>query len=262
MSFEAGGGVVEDAIVHEGEGDGRAALTVNLAKIQTGPIPEFQPIGCTAGHSCRNDRFAKNRAARCRIGEGVPHFSLCIPQGMARNRKTTKPNGDDRIPPAELRRLRGHFAAKLGISLSPPTDRRNLPKHAEIRAFWAPKLVEIGKFDSIEEVMEDDYCFACGFKTHRKTQRAHISARVGDPSKDRIDNVHLLCHVCHVDSEYFDGDAYWNWLKNRTFQDRTISLMMQLGANAADIKAFLCGDETGCEPFLDRLKQRLDPELV
>jgi hypothetical protein len=111
--------------------------------------------------------------------------------------------------------------------------------HREIRIFWAPKLVELDKFDSIEEVVAEDYCFACGFKWPLKTQRAHISARVGDPSKDQIDNLHLLCHVCHVDSEWLGGEAYWDWLKKRTVWDRFVSAMMRAGATTAEVKAAL-----------------------
>ncbi len=88
----------------------------------------------------------------------------------------------------------------------------------KVKEFWAPKLVELGKFDSIYEVMEmpildedgEDrhYCFACGRMS--AVERAHILARC-EGGSDGVENIHLLCHQCHVLSELLSGDHYWRW---------------------------------------------------
>ena len=41
--------------------------------------------------------------------------------------------------------------------------RKGMPSKKKIREYWAKWLVEQQKFDSVSEVMEDEYCFACGF---------------------------------------------------------------------------------------------------
>ena len=88
----------------------------------------------------------------------------------------------------------------------------------KVKEFWASKLVDLGKFDSIHEVMESPisdqdgeqchYCFACG--KMGDVDRAHILARV-EGGSDGVENIHLLCHYCHVLSELLSGDHYWRW---------------------------------------------------
>jgi len=81
---------------------------------------------------------------------------------------------------------------------------RHMPTKRMIKANWEPYLLLLEKFDSPEELWEDDYCFACGLKPYAtsKTERAHIIPRVygGD---DTVDNLHLLCKKCHRYSEFF-----------------------------------------------------------
>lgn len=88
----------------------------------------------------------------------------------------------------------------------------------KVKKFWASKLVELEKFDSIHEVMETSisdedgeerhYCFACGKMSD--VERAHILARC-EGGSDGVENLHLLCHYCHVLSELLSGDHYWRW---------------------------------------------------
>lgn len=110
---------------------------------------------------------------------------------------------------------------------------RKMPTCDAIRRHWAEKLVEIGKFDSVQEVMEANYCFACGMIVESVTQpaeedqgqvleRAHIKARC-EGGTDDLDNLHLLCEICHKDSEFHEGTEYWDWLGKRTAVDVAIS---------------------------------------
>lgn len=88
--------------------------------------------------------------------------------------------------------------------MMPNPEPRHMPTKRMIKANWEPYLLLLEKFDSAEELWEDDYCFACGLKPYptSKTERAHITPRVygGD---DSVDNLHLLCKKCHRYSEFF-----------------------------------------------------------
>jgi hypothetical protein len=85
---------------------------------------------------------------------------------------------------------------------------RRMPAADVVRRHWAERLVAMRKFNSVEQVLEAEYCFAC---VHKRTlQRAHILARAeGGP--DDAENLHMLCHMCHKGSELLSGDAYWDW---------------------------------------------------
>ena len=54
-------------------------------------------------------------------------------------------------------------------------------------------------------------CFACGMDCIT-IDAAHILARV-QGGENILDNIHLLCRVCHVESEMLTGKAYWYWLE-------------------------------------------------
>ena len=56
-------------------------------------------------------------------------------------------------------------------------------------------------------------CFACGIDG-KTVDAAHIIGRwmVGE-SDNSFKNIHLLCRVCHTNSENLTGGAYWYWLK-------------------------------------------------
>ena len=59
--------------------------------------------------------------------------------------------------------------------------------------------------------VDDNTCFKCGFTTHgTAVERAHISSFYA--TKDNsVDNLHLLCKNCHLESEVYEGDSYWVW---------------------------------------------------
>jgi hypothetical protein len=89
------------------------------------------------------------------------------------------------------------------------TEPRKMPTKKAIKDFWAEHLVKIGKFDSVEELAEADYCFACGME--EKTERCHIMPRFNQGSDD-VSNLHLLCSDCHKSSEFLFGEMYETWL--------------------------------------------------
>jgi len=88
---------------------------------------------------------------------------------------------------------------------------RRLPSKKVIKEHWREMLVGF-KFDSDFEYDEADYCWACGMY-NGPTQRAHISARCNSHD-DSAGNLHLLCGMCHKDSEFLEGEEYWDWFNN------------------------------------------------
>lgn len=101
------------------------------------------------------------------------------------------------------------------------TQYRSMPSVRAIREYWAPVLARIGKYDSVTEAL-DPTCFACGFDTVpgcRGLERAHILSRVSGGA-DTVDNLHMLCPMCHKASEFLTGEPYWIWLSERTIVDR------------------------------------------
>ncbi len=109
------------------------------------------------------------------------------------------------------------------------TTPRKMPSELAIRAHWAKRLWAIKGYDSEAEFLERGTCFACGMDGKEK---AHIVARVvgGDDSPE---NLHILCSVCHKDSEYLDGDRYMAWLVERSPVDMFMSSAMRCGFNPA-----------------------------
>jgi hypothetical protein len=95
------------------------------------------------------------------------------------------------------------------------TPRRRFTR-LSIRAFWADCLWRkpLRKFDSPWECLEADYCFACGMLWGVPTDRSHIVSRVWG-GQDELSNLHLLCPICHDQSECLQGMSYWRWLKRQ-----------------------------------------------
>jgi len=116
---------------------------------------------------------------------------------------------------------------------------RTKPREKRIRAFWAARLWKRKGFDSPEEFMEEGTCFACGFNTGTeegpanlagRLYRAHISPRC-EGGADAAGNLHLLCYVCHKDSERLSGGKYWRWFLGRAIMDAFIGQGARCGVN-------------------------------
>lgn len=104
---------------------------------------------------------------------------------------------------------------------------RRMPTSDAIREFWAPRLWGAKGYDSMNEFLEADYCFACGW-LEWKTERAHILARSKGGSDD-VENLHLLCPTCHQDSEALSGSEYDKWLMSRHSLDMVFSTAIRCG---------------------------------
>tara|TARA_B100000131_G_scaffold278395_1_gene282864 strand:- start:10491 stop:10946 length:456 start_codon:yes stop_codon:yes gene_type:complete len=103
---------------------------------------------------------------------------------------------------------------------------------------------------------EDDICFACDH-VNGEAHRAHIQPLSHGGSND-CSNLHVLCHQCHKESEYIEGDAYWDWIADKRFYHNHIFSMMTHGyfttAEAAMMIAYFDGDE--------KIKQALHERTV
>lgn len=111
-------------------------------------------------------------------------------------------------------------------------NRKGMATSATIRKHWAEWLVEQGKFDSVEEVLEGNYCFACGFEDVDPIERAHIVA-LADGGPNSADNLHNLCRFCHKASELLSGDSYFEWFRNRNVWHRQLEIFMRNQAGGA-----------------------------
>ena len=98
---------------------------------------------------------------------------------------------------------------------------RSMPSVNKIKEYWACRLSNNvwRKADNPYEVLTKDFCWACG-AVGFPLQRAHILSRAGHPdpkSTDKVENLHMLCSVCHTDSEEIDGLKYFRWFRKRKF---------------------------------------------
>lgn len=102
-------------------------------------------------------------------------------------------------------------------------NKRHLPSKEKIIAYWIERLIyDYGKFSF--DYFESEYvnqqnvwkscnmCFAC--MSELTLERAHILPKCEGGSDD-LDNLHMLCKYCHLDSEILSGQAYWEWFKSR-----------------------------------------------
>ena len=112
------------------------------------------------------------------------------------------------------------------------SDGRRMPSESVIRAHWADRLWERKGFDSPDEFREVGVCFACGMNGDNVggVERCHILARCCGGSDD-ASNLHMLCRICHKDSEALDGERYWSWFFERTWLDAAASILARNGVN-------------------------------
>ena len=128
-------------------------------------------------------------------------------------------------------------------------SRKGMPPKSRILKHWSNNKT----FEHYEvEINESDAdCFACG--NHIGVQRAHIKplCEGGDNS---LDNLHLLCAGCHVESEPLSGDSYWRWLSHKNINhyetsiERVANKMLVTPSYYIESLRFLLG----CEKLLTK----------
>jgi hypothetical protein len=110
------------------------------------------------------------------------------------------------------------------------TDRAYKRKMA-IRRYWASRidLARKGFMDEADFIEGEDVCFACGLNWEY-AERCHITPRC-EGGSDGVENLHILCWVCHKDSEIHSGEKYWKWFYGRDTMDAIISRGYRCGSN-------------------------------
>ena len=146
------------------------------------------------------------------------------------------------------------------------TLQRKMPTENAIRTYWASALWEKKSFDSATEFMENGICFACGMsKEGELLHRCHIVTRC-EGGSDGVDNIHMLCWLCHKDSEFLLGDKYWTWFWERTPEDTYASGAARAGFNIGTGIKKMCEDvalwDNGKVPFGFRLLHQGSKRLI
>lgn len=85
---------------------------------------------------------------------------------------------------------------------------RSMPTKNDIFHYWSDHFPEHLNDGQIVR----DQCWACG--SSNMIQRCHITPK-HEGGADSADNLHLLCVVCHQESENLVGVDYWNWYKHK-----------------------------------------------
>ena len=99
-----------------------------------------------------------------------------------------------------------------------------MPTKVKIKKYWEGKLGNIEDFgetfDNTGKLINDgswnelriDGCWRCGKIGY--VERAHINPRC-EGGSDSVDNLHLLCRVCHTESEgmtsFKPNSLYYEW---------------------------------------------------
>lgn len=107
----------------------------------------------------------------------------------------------------------------------------SLPSKKKILEFWWPKLKELEKVDVY--TLDSD-CFCCGL--NKFLERAHIKPEC-QGGANTVENLHLLCKSCHIESEGMCGDIYWDWFKSKDIyeeSDRKFANDLKFAQNVLD----------------------------
>jgi 5-methylcytosine-specific restriction endonuclease McrA len=91
--------------------------------------------------------------------------------------------------------------------------RKTLPSKDKIFQYWEQQLILLGKKPEWADPLD---CFCCGASL--PVQRAHIIPHDAGGA-DTEENLHLLCHGCHQESEHYQGDMYWAWFKSKDVEE-------------------------------------------
>jgi hypothetical protein len=121
------------------------------------------------------------------------------------------------------------MATRVGTSISKPA----------VKNYWR-RFPDANKYFNPDWDKYEKSCFACGVNG-KTIDSAHIVPRTQyceeflncEVNKENVNkpaNIHLLCRLCHVESEMLIGIAYWHWLsiKSTIFDEGKLNLMRSL----------------------------------
>ena len=113
-----------------------------------------------------------------------------------------------------------------------------------LREFWRNSPLNI-YFNEDWDATEKSCC-ACGSEGIT-IDAAHINSKNKDRDEyDDFKNMHLLCRLCHTESEFIMGTAYWTWIiKKRKFYKKGELSIERLFLNNIHEFIFLDGMHDG-----------------
>lgn len=95
-------------------------------------------------------------------------------------------------------------------------NRNNMPNKNQIIDFWVQKILnkypDKYSLDGYFDCNKSSICFACCTEGH--IERCHIKPLNLGGNND-LENIHLLCRECHLESEDFFGDIYFKWFATK-----------------------------------------------
>lgn len=106
------------------------------------------------------------------------------------------------------------------------TQIRKMPSKLAIAKYWHEQLRGKKLFATFDRP-DVCTCMACNRPTDH-TERAHIKAKQ-EGGADSVDNLHLLCDICHKDSEMISGDKYFEWFYSRKLADVAAQVALKMG---------------------------------
>jgi hypothetical protein len=127
------------------------------------------------------------------------------------------------------------------VKLEKYNPRKDMPTWKAIKEYWLQ--TSIFQLKGIKD-NSINFCFACTRNFHNiKLERAHIHA-LWAGGNNSVENLHLLCGACHIDSENFgfgfedenrhyidfDQSIYWQWFFDRNPSKARFSEYMKSSA--------------------------------
>lgn len=105
----------------------------------------------------------------------------------------------------------------------------------------------------------DDSCFACG--DILRLERIHIED-FAVTKDDSLNNLNVLCARCHVESEHYTREGYFNWIRYKRMNEYLdgedhyykrleMSGLLSWASSLNDEEASKWTPETGFEKFFD-----------
>ncbi len=101
-------------------------------------------------------------------------------------------------------------------------NRKGMPTKLAVVKYWVDKLTQTDEYGiktSLDCYYDGDtkeatkICFAC--ENTDLTERCHIVS-VDKGGSNSVDNIHLLCRECHLESENLDNKTlYIEWIKRK-----------------------------------------------
>jgi hypothetical protein len=136
------------------------------------------------------------------------------------------------------------------------------PSKDSISNHWISFLLQ-NKKASHKSFIYESACFACGCVT-KHLDRAHIKPVISGGS-DNLDNLHLLCKICHKESEFLEDDEYWQWFFAMSIQKRKAIEYLKYGVGP-DIDKFVknansCKHHEIMESSFDKANSRFDKQI-